>query len=65
MYGCGGLLTQFLMGHDIEEEEDLDYILVLDTCPIDVTQMWGLDIANGWLILSEHHSWDNEITTHI
>lgn len=44
-YGLRGLLTHFTKGHEVKKEA-LDYILVIDMHPIDLTQIQGLDITH-------------------
>ncbi|MCE3051835.1 hypothetical protein HAX54_050936 [Datura stramonium] len=52
-FGFGGLLTRFLHGHDIEEEEEADYKPAYDPKGIDVTKTKELRLRmNG---LTEEH----------
>lgn len=54
---------RFLRGYIIEED-DLNYIQLLDTCLKYVTQIWGLNIAHGIVLtLLKHYDWHNKITS--
>lgn len=48
-YGFGGLLTRFLMDHGVKEEV-LDYRLVVDTNPIDVSHTKGITVTHGTVL---------------
>lgn len=64
-YDFGGLMTHFLQSHEVEEEA-LDYILVVDMHPVDVTQMRGLYVSHGPILtFLEHHARDYEIIAHM
>lgn len=64
-YGFSGLLKWFLKGYVVEEKA-LDYIPLLDTRIVDVTQTQDLDIAHRiMLTLPKRHAQDDEIIAHI
>ncbi|MCD7465725.1 hypothetical protein HAX54_001813 [Datura stramonium] len=63
--GFGGLLTRFLRGHDIEEEE-VDYKPFYDPRGIDVTKTKEAEGINGpFLSVNEHNAQSDNMLSHL
>lgn len=61
-YGFGGLLTQFLWEHGVEEE-DIDYKLAVNTRPLDLCCTKGSAPYGGTMTILERQDQNDEITS--